>query len=235
MHVLGLIPARGGSKGIPRKNLRPLGGRPLIEWTVEAGLAATRIDRLVVSTDDDEIAAVARQAGAEVPFLRPAALAADDTPTLAVVQHAVEVLSGEGAPPDAVCLLQPTSPFRAPGLVDRCIDALGDHDAVMTVKPIPDEHHPHWAYLREPDGSMRLATGGRDPVTRRQDLPPAFCREGSVYVTTRRALAADSLYGDSVLGVEVDAATTVNLDTEADWAAAESLAASRAEREASRR
>jgi CMP-N-acetylneuraminic acid synthetase len=223
MRVLGLVPARGGSKGIPRKNIRTLGGRPLIEWTIEAGLAADRIDRLVVSTDDEAIAAAAAAAGADVPFLRPTELAADDTPTLPVVQHAIRAAAAAGDPPDAVCLLQPTSPFRAPGLIDRCIDALDGHDAVMTIKAIPVEHHPWWAYLREPDGSMRLAVGGDGPVPRRQDLPPAYCREGAVYVSTVRTIESGSLYGESVVGIEVDAASTVNLDSEEDWQVAESL------------
>jgi CMP-N,N'-diacetyllegionaminic acid synthase len=225
MGVLGLVPARGGSKGISRKNARPLGGRPLIVWTIEAALAADGIDQLVVSTDDEEIAEIALAAGAEVPFLRPAELAADDTPTLPVVQHAVDAMAAAGSPPDAVCLLQPTSPFRADGLIDRCIDLLAGHDSVMTIKAIPTEHHPAWAYLRSDDGSMRLAMGGTNPVPRRQELAPAFCREGSVYVTTTRTIAAGSLYGPSVIGVDVDATSTVNLDTEADWDAAESLVA----------
>ena len=116
-------------------------------------------------------------------------------------------------------------PFRGPGLIDRCIDALGDVDSVMTIKPIPPEHHPAWAYLRSSDGTMRLAMGGVDPVARRQDLPPAFCRDGSVYVSTCRAIDGGSLYGTSVLGVEVDPAWAVNLDAEADWVVAESLVA----------
>ena len=197
------------------------------------GTAASRyetehLDRLIVSTDDEEIAQAAEAAGAEVPFLRPASLADDDTPTLPVVQHALGALASAGDHYDAVCLLQPTSPFRRVGLIDRCIDALddrGDLDSVMTIKPMPPEHHPAWAYLRSADGTMQLAVGGIEPVARRQELPPAFCRDGSVYVSTARAIDGGSLYGTSVLGVEVDPAWVVNLDGEADWVVAEALVA----------
>src|SRR5690242_9753178 len=113
LRVLGLIPARGGSKGVSRKNIRPLGGKPLLQWTAEAALAAQRLSGVVLSTDDPEIAEVGRTCGLQVPFLRPAPLARDDTPMLPVVQHAVRwAESAEGEHVDAVCLLQPTAPFR---------------------------------------------------------------------------------------------------------------------------
>src|SRR4051812_42339110 len=112
MAVLALIPARGGSKGVPRKNIRALAGKPLLDYTIEAAGAARLVDAIVVTTDDEEIAAVARAGGASVPFLRPAALAQDTTPTLPVVQHALGELSRSGQEFNAVCLLQPTNPFR---------------------------------------------------------------------------------------------------------------------------
>lgn len=228
MRVLGLIPARGGSKGIPGKNVRLLGGKPLLAWTAEAALASRRLSRVVLSTDDEEIAETGRRYGLETPFLRPAELARDDTPTLPVVRHALEVL--ERAEPaghrfDAVCLLQPTSPFRRAADVDGCIALLEERglDAVVSVLPVPPEHNPHWVYF-EDGGLLRLATGEEQPIPRRQELPPAFHRDGSIYVTRRDILMAGSLYGRRLGGYGMpDAGRSVNLDTPADWERAERL------------
>ncbi|MFN0084906.1 MAG: cytidylyltransferase domain-containing protein [Blastocatellia bacterium] len=227
MRVLGLIPARGGSKGIPRKNLKPLGGRPLLFYTARAALGAKRLTRTILSTDDPEIAALGREFGIEVPFLRPAELARDDTPTLPVAQHAlrwVEESGGEAF--DALCLLQPTNPLRRAKEIDECIALLEQTgaDAAATVLPVPAEYNPHWVYFREPDGTLRLSTGEAAPIPRRQSLPPAFHREGSVYVVRRDVLLdGDSFYGDRFIGYEVSAERSVNIDTIEDWHRAEEL------------
>lgn len=226
MRVLGLIPARGGSKGILRKNVRPLGGRPLLSYTIDSALAATRLARIVLSTEADEIATMAKALGAEVPFRRPDHLASDDAPMYGVVRHAIESLQDQGDRLDAICLLQPTNPFRPTGLIDSCIDLLERTgvDCVATVVPVPVEDNPHWVYLKGPDGYLRLSTGEDQPITRRQDLPYAYRREGSVYVSRVEAvLNKGSLYGDSLAGFEVEAATTVNIDEPEDWARAEQL------------
>lgn len=229
MRVLGLIPARGGSKGIPGKNVRLLGGKPLLAHTAEAALAARRLSRLVLTTDDEEIAEVGRQLGLEVPFLRPADLARDDTPTLPVVQHAVAELERSGDTCEAVCLLQPTSPFRRSEDIDGCIDLLEADglDAVISVLPVPPEHNPHWVYFRDREGFLRLATGEAQPIPRRQELPPAFHRDGAVYVVRREiVMQENSLYGRRLGGyVMPEPGRSVNLDTLADWDRAESLAA----------
>ena len=223
MRVLGLIPARGGSKGVPRKNVRSLGGKPLIVYTIEAALAATKLTRVVVSTDDDEIAEVSRAAGAEVPFRRPDELAADATPTLPVVLHALDTLD---EPYDAVCLLQPTTPFRVEGLIDTCIARFESSgaDSVVTVGTVPTDHNPHWVYFMNPDGELQLSTGEDAPITRRQDLPDAYHRDGAVYVSRVSALRRGSLYGHRLVGVPSDDPGAVNIDTAADWAAAEARA-----------
>jgi CMP-N-acetylneuraminic acid synthetase len=228
MTVLGLIPARGGSKGLPRKNILPLHGKPLLQYTVEAALAAERLDRVILSTDDPEIADVGRRCGAEVPFLRPAELAGDQTPTLPVVQHAVEWFESRGTAIRAVCLLQPTHPLRRPEHIDACIELFfrRDLDSVVTVLPVPVEHHPFWVYLRDADGRMRLATGESNPAPRRQDLPPAFHREGSVYVTRRDVLMRDgSLYGRRMEGYLLDPRECVNIDRREDFDRAEAMMA----------
>jgi CMP-N,N'-diacetyllegionaminic acid synthase len=222
MRVLGLIPARGGSKGIPGKNVRLLGGRPLLAYTAEAARASRRLSRVVLSTDDPGIAEVGRSCGLEVPFLRPAGLARDETPTLPVVQHAVAELERAGDRFDAVCLLQPTSPLRRPEDIDGSIEMLETRglDAVVSVLPVPPEHNPHWVYFRDGEGLLRLATGEDEPIPRRQELPPAFHRDGSIYVTRRDVLLSGSLYGRRLGGYLVSACS-VNLDTPADWERAE--------------
>lgn len=230
MRVLGLIPARGGSKGVPRKNLKSLGGRPLLFYTARAALASQRLARTILSTDDPEIAALGREYGIEVPFLRPAELARDDSPTLPVAQHALRWMEErEGEAFDALCLLQPTNPLRRAKEIDECIALLEQSgaDAVATVLPVPPEHNPHWVYFREPDGTLRLSTGEAAPIPRRQALPPAFHREGSVYVVRRDVLLErNSFYGDRFIGYEVSAERSVNIDTIEDWQRAEAILAS---------
>lgn len=226
IRVLGLIPARGGSKGVPGKNIKLLAGKPLLAYTAAAALAAQHLSRVVLSTDDEQIAAVGRACGIEVPFLRPAELAQDHSPTLPVVQHALRTLEAAGEQFDAVCLLQPTNPLRRAVDIDACITlfAREQADSVVTVLPVPAEYNPHWVYFRAADGSLRLSTGESTPIPRRQALPPAFHREGSVYVTRRDViLEENSLYGQRVLGVELDPARSVNIDTPDDWAHAEAL------------
>jgi CMP-N-acetylneuraminic acid synthetase len=158
--------------------------------------------------------------------MRPPELAADATPSLLVVRHALEWLGSRGDLFDAVCLLQPTHPFRQSGDIDACIALLGESgaDSVVTVLPVPPEYNPHWVFFRGPDGALRLSTGESTPIPRRQDLPPAFHREGSVYVTLRDVvLKGGSLFGDRVIGYPVDPGKSVNIDTQDDWARAERL------------
>ncbi len=225
MRVLGLVPARAGSKGVPGKNTRALCGRPLLAWTAHAALGAERLARVVLSTEDPAIAELGRSLGLDVPFVRPAALATDDAPTLPVVQHALEALIAAGDAFDAVCLLQPTSPTRTAALIDECVTLLESSgaDAVVSAHRLPDEHHPHWALIGDAGGAVRWASGSDAPPTRRQDLPAAWHRDGAVYVTRTDVVLAGSLYGDDLRIVATDPATTVNVDTAADWAAAEVL------------
>jgi CMP-N,N'-diacetyllegionaminic acid synthase len=224
MRVLGLVPARGGSRGVPRKNVRLLLGRPLLQYTAEAALAARRLSKVVLSTDDDEIAEIGRRLGLAVPFIRPGSLARDDTPTLPVVQHAVRWLEEHNERFDAICLLQPTTPLRRAGQIDECIDLLEatGADAVITTLPVPLEYNPHWVYFRAPDGKLTLSTGETTPIARRQELPLAFRREGSVYVTRRDVLVEqNSMFGDQVVGYPIDEDATIDINTLDDWRRAE--------------
>lgn len=224
--VLGLIPARGGSKGIPRKNIRLLAGRPLLEYTAEAALAARRLHRVVLSTEDEEIAEIGRRCGLEVPFRRPPELARDETPMLPVVAHALRAVEADGARFDAVCLLQPTNPLRRTEDIDGCIERFRESgaDALVSVLPVPVEYNPHWVYFRDAAGFLRLSTGEAQPVPRRQELEPAYHRDGSVYVVRRDVvLEKQSLYGDRLVGLPMEPERSVNLDTPADWWRAEEL------------
>jgi CMP-N,N'-diacetyllegionaminic acid synthase len=228
IRILAVIPARGGSKGVPRKNIRRLNGKPLLQYTTEAALAAQRLTRVIVSTDDDEIAELGRRCGVEVPFLRPPHLAEDGTPMIAVVQHALAHMEHAGDRFDAVSVLQPTCPFRPRGEIDGCIETLERTgvDAVMTVAVVPSEYNPHWVYLAGEDGCLRLVTGAAEPIPNRQALPQAFHRDGSVYVTRRQVIVErHSFYGDRVLGCLVAPEGRVNIDTLDDWHAAERVLA----------
>jgi len=218
--VLGLIPARGGSKGIVRKNLRLLAGKPLLMHTVEAARASAHLTRVVLSTDDVEIAEVGRRSGVDVPFLRPAELALDSTPMIEVVLHCIRWLQGQGEEYEAVCLLQPTSPLRSAETIDRCISELWQRnaDCVVSVRPVPAEHNPHWVYFIEPDGSLHLSTGEAEPISARQLLPAAYHRDGSVFVArTPGVLSRGSLYGPRTIGVVSPEAEAFDLDTEEQW------------------
>ena len=226
MKALGIIPARGGSRGVPRKNIRLLYGKPLIQYTAEAALASRRLSRVILSTEDEEIAEVGRGCGLEVPFLRPAELARDETPTLPVVQHAVRWIEDEGDRYDLICVLQPTNPMRQTADIDACLVMFEDNDldSVISVLTVPHEYNPHWVYLRDEAGLLRLSTGETDPLPRRQALPAAFHREGSVYVTRRDVLMKEnSLYGKRLQGHLMSANQCINIDTEKDWQRAEKM------------
>lgn len=226
MKILGLIPARGGSKGIPGKNIKLLGGKPLIQYSIEAGLQSKRIDRLIISTDSSEIAKVAQACGGQVPFMRPNNLAADKSPTLGVIIHALEFFIKNGEEFDAVCLLQPTSPFREPQDIENAIDTFikKGTDSLISVIPVPHEYNPHWVFEPTENGSLKIATGEKDIITRRQELPPAYIRNGSIYLTkTQVILNKKSLYGDSISYYEMGTEKHVNLDTLKDWEQAVNL------------
>jgi N-acylneuraminate cytidylyltransferase len=182
--VLAVIAARGGSKGLPRKNVLPVGGKPLIAWTIEAALASRRIDRTILSTDDDEIALVASRFGCEVPFRRPAALASDDAASIDVVLHAVDEV-GEGF--DWLVLLQPTSPLRQAADIDAAVDMCQGTSAPACVGVTQLEEPLAWVYGRDRDGEL-TALGLEEAVVRRQDAAQHVRLNGAVYVANVDAL-----------------------------------------------
>jgi len=224
MRILGLIPARGGSKGVPKKNIKLLAGKPLLYYTAQHAFEADLLTKIIISTEDEEIAEVAQSLGIEVPFMRPQELATDTSPSIDAVVHAIIEMEKLGEYYDAVCLLQPTNPLRDKGTIDACIQKMIDEDldCVITTLKVPHEHNPFWVYLEKEDGSLELSTGGTNPIPRRQSLPDAYFREGSVYVTkTNIILERNTLYGDRVGGYLLDQACPINIDTMADWEKAE--------------
>lgn len=224
MRFVGLIPARGGSKGIPGKNIVPCAGKPLIQWTCDAARGSRRLSRTIVSTDSAEIAAVARGCGAEVPFLRPAELARDETPALPVIQHALRWFDAQGQAPDAIVLLQPTSPLRASAHIDEAIGLFEARsaDTVVSVVRVPHRFHPS-SVMWERNGAL-VPYEGEETVTRRQEQPPLFARNGpAVLVVSRATLQSGRLYGGCTLGYLMDDAASVDIDTPADLRMAEWL------------
>jgi len=221
--VLGLVPARGGSKGVPRKNLRPLAGRPLLAYTAAAASASGVCDRVVLSTDDQEIADVGRNAGLEVPFLRPVELATDETPMLPVVTHALDELGRGGWRPDIVLVLQPTSPLRTPDHLRQAVGRLEETraDSVVTVVELPRHLSPDYV-MRIDEGRLKpfLADGAR--VTRRQDARPAYVRDGTVYACWRQTIERfGNIYGDDCRPLLVDPRESLSIDSVDDWNEAE--------------
>lgn len=230
MRVLGIIPARGGSKSIPRKNIKPFLGKPLLAWKIQAAQSSGVFDRIILSTDDEEIAAIGRSFGAETPFLRPPELAQDSTPTLPVLQHAVAYLrDAEGYRPDVVVLLEPTTPgtqpFQIREIVERFIETRAD--SVISVVEVPSAYRPPWQFTMAEDGRLRLFTG--EPINgiirRRQDLPLTYHRNSALYVFRPGLLftAAPSLYGGDVRGYVMDSRYSFDLDRPEDWAPAEEV------------
>lgn len=223
MKILGVIPARGGSKGVPRKNLRLLGQKPLLDYTFEAVKESRLLTRVVLSTDDEVIKMLGEKAGIEVPFLRPAEFSRDETPSFEVVLHALRFFLNKGSSFDAVCLLQPTSPFRETGLIDRCIKKFqdGGTDSFVTVRQVPTQYNPHWCF-EEREGNLFIATGEEKLIPRRQELPQAYHRDGAVYLSkSETILNKGSLYGRTIGFFEHNAPIYMNIDTLEDWKIAE--------------
>jgi CMP-N-acetylneuraminic acid synthetase len=229
MTVLGLIPARGGSKGVPGKNIKPLGGKPLICWTIDAALGAGRLDRIIVSTDCEKIAAVAKAAGAEVPFLRPRHMAADTTTDGPVMTHAMNWLAeNENRPVSMLAYLRPTTPFKSPRIIDHCISVLDANAAftgVRTITRVEGVHHPYWMH-RVTGGTLGPFIDGLDErrCFGRQSLPPCYRVNGVVDVLRPNVVAEDPmLYGPCIGTVELEESVSVDIDTHLDFAFCEFL------------
>lgn len=219
LSVLGLIPARGGSKGVPRKNIREVAGRPLIAWTIAAARGSRYLDRVVTSSDDDEIIDTARRLGCETPFKRPGELARDETPGIDPVLHALDQIPGF----DLIVLLQPTSPLRTADDIDSCLERLVETGAPCCVSVREAIDHPYWTYRADVDGQLRAFVEiPGDMATRRQDLPRAYALNGAVYVARVPALfESRSFLTSRTVCVEMPAARSLDVDAPEDLQAAE--------------
>lgn len=216
-NILAVIPARGGSKGILYKNIAMLAGKPLIAHTIEEAKKSKALSRVIVSTDDKEIAKIAKGYGAEVPFMRPRELAADDTPTLLVLQHAVRWLEGnEEAEIDVVVTLQPTSPLRRAEHIDAAVQKLVDTGADSVVSVCLAEHSPYWMKRLEGDRVFPFLPDAPE-YTRRQDLPPVYRLNGAVYVTRRDLLVEQGrVLGEDTRAIVMDWESSIDIDTMLD-------------------
>ena len=188
--IIGIIPARGGSKGIPRKNIKPLAGKPLIAWSIEQAKKSKYLDQIVVSTDSPEIAEIARQYGAEAPFLRPAELAQDDSPTVDAIFHVLQFFDTQGEHFDLVVLLEPTSPLRKEDDIDRAIELFETHaDRVDSLVSLGEVHMENPYIVKQVEGGyVKPLILADSPIHQRQQLPRTYFPYGVIYLSTVYAL-----------------------------------------------
>jgi CMP-N,N'-diacetyllegionaminic acid synthase len=212
-NVIAVIPARGGSKGIPRKNIVPFAGKPLICYTIEAALRSRYLKRVIVSTDDADIAKVAKDCGAEVPFLRPPNLSQDDTPSVSVLKHAVNIIEeSQGSLCNFVVLLQPTSPLRNEKYIDLTVEKMLETgaDSVITVCEV--RHHPFWTFVANEDRLHSLLPNC-DKSSRRQELPQTYSPNGAVYLVKRGVLFNENtVFGKDLRGIIMPSEESIDID-----------------------
>jgi CMP-N,N'-diacetyllegionaminic acid synthase len=227
--IIGIIPARGGSKTVSKKNIKLLAGKPLIAYTIEAALASQIINRVIVSTDDVEIMEVAKKAGAEVPFCRPGHLAQDETSDRPVIKHVLEWLSDhEGFQPDGVAYLRPTSPFKTSQIIDNCNKFLmtTGADSVRTVTSVEGVHHPYWMFTQDEVHRMHplIPAVSIEKYYQRQLLPPVYRLNGVVDVVQSHVLLGDGgMYGKDQRMFEIPESASFDIDTELDFLICEQI------------
>lgn len=224
--ILALIPARGGSKGVPRKHIRELGGKPMIAWTIAAAKGSAYIDRLVLSSEDEEIIAVAKNHGCEVPFVRPAELADDKTPGIDPVIHALETLPEKY---DYLVLLQPTSPFRSTEDIDLAIAKCIETGAKSCVSVSESGKHPAWMYTLDAAAVLTPVLGADSTGARRQDLGAVFTLNGAIYVAKVADLVKERkfIFDHATVAHPMPPERSLDVDTEFDFRICQLLAAQR--------
>lgn len=217
MKVLAIIPARGGSKGLPKKNIKPLNGKPLINYSIESALKSTEIQSVMVSTDSVEIIDIAQKAGAIVPFIRPESLSSDTATSKDVLIHAIDFLQKKGQEFDYVVLLQPTSPFRRKGDIDNAIKLAVKKDADMVVSVKETESNPYYVLFEENENGL-LINSKKGNFTRRQDCPKVYELNGSIYVIKVAALlTCNALKFEKTIKYEMPKHYSVDIDTQEDF------------------
>ena len=226
MKAIAIISARGGSKGLPGKNIRPLGGKPLIAWSIEHALAVKRIKRVIVSTDSEEIATVAREYGAEVPFIRPAELARDDSPEWLVWCHALSyLLETAGALPGVMVLLPPTAPLRLAQDIENCLDEYEKNDADIVITVTDSHRNPYFNMVKtNADGTVGLVNQPQSAIARRQDAPVVYDMTTVCYVANPKfVITHRGIFKGRVKAVHVPSERAIDIDTLLDFQIAESL------------
>jgi CMP-N,N'-diacetyllegionaminic acid synthase len=219
--ILAIIPARGGSKGVPRKNTRILAGKALIAWTIEAAKKSKYIDRLILSSENEEIIQVAKDWGCEVPYKRPIELARDDTPGIESVIHAINTL---GEKYDFVVLLQPTSPLRTVEDIDGCVQHCIMTESPACVSLTEAQQSPYWMYNLDDDMKLKSFVQNGEIINRRQDLPKVYVLNGAVYVAESGFIMEHkSFLTDETAGYIMSGENSVDIDTELDFAYCEWL------------
>lgn len=222
--VVAVIPARGGSKGLPRKNIRLLAGRPMLAYTIEAALGSPLVSRTIVTTEDPEIRDVARAHGSEI-IARPAELATDAAPTSTVTRHVLETLADEGYEPDDVLLLQPTSPLRSSRHVTEALGPFHASDAASVVSVTPAEHHPRKTFTLR-DGRLEPLFAFEDIERPRQKLEPAYRANGAIFALGRAHFLTETRFVvPPVLAYEMDAGASIDVDSAMDLRIAEAILA----------
>ena len=232
MTTAAFIFARGGSKGLPGKNIRPLDGKPLIAWSIEHALAVERIDRVIVSTDSDEIASISRQYGAEAPFIRPASLAMDESPEWLAWRHGLEYLKNTGSFPEILVSVPATAPLRSTIDINKCLDEYenGSADVIITVT---DAHRsPYFNMVKEnPDGTYGLVNTPPITLERRQDAPIVYDMATVCYVANSEYIMShESIFEGRVRAVNVPIERAIDIDTLMDFQIAEVLLSKRGEK-----
>lgn len=213
--VLGIIPARGGSKTVPRKNLKQLAGKPLIAWTIEEAQKSRYIDRLILSSEDPQIIGVAQGLGCETPFIRPAELARDNTPGVCPIIHALKALQEKYS---YVIVLQPTSPLRSAADIDDCIRYCVKEKAPTCVSVALAKRHPFWMHTLSGDNRLSHLIRSETGFTRRQDLPPVYFENGAIYIAKADYLLKEKRFiTDSTLAYIMPAERSLDIDDEIDF------------------
>jgi CMP-N,N'-diacetyllegionaminic acid synthase len=219
MRILAIICARGGSKGVPNKNIRLLNGKPLIAYTIECAKKYTKFDRIIVSTDSPKIAEVAKQYGADVPFLRPKELATDTSPKIPVLQHAVRYLEQEENDRyDLIVDLDPTSPLRTVEDIENCVNKMIEKNPNVVFSVTPAHKNPYFNMVEEKDGRVYLCKKLDRSITRRQDAPMVYAMNASIYVYKKDFLLnTDSVFSDNTMAVVMPEERSIDIDRPIDF------------------
>ncbi|SNR36527.1 acylneuraminate cytidylyltransferase family protein [Lutibacter flavus] len=226
MKILGIIPARRGSKGVAKKNSKLLKGKPLISYTIEAALNSKLVTDIIVSSDNEAILAIANSYKNIKVVKRPKELATDESPTISTVIHAIEFLKENGNEYDAICLLQPTNPFRTSSFIDEAILKFEEtqKDCLVSVLEVPHQFNPHWVFEKKNNGNIEISTGDKEIITRRQELPKCYYRDGAIYLTKMSVLQnRKSFFGEKLGFIVSDSTFHVNIDSLDDWLKAEKM------------